>query len=268
MQLFYPPRPGDQTRRQLVHATTPRHLAGPGDPRYVTAHLLAAGWSDVSVPGYPHVVLASPAGDVRVALESQSPIRSAGWRIHSTCRRWSMALDAHVPVEIVAGVTDLLAVPGDLSEPDRSVWEVLEQRGWSIARDLPDSRMMRPATDPSLLVDYSDGLGRWTIEAVGGYTTNRLIWRASLTHDVPAALLHGLLTRLTDSAPLYRGRYLTSHHPLLVQDDTSLDAADLVTAYEHRLAAARDAAGRACHPAGTTPAPADHSVRTGPRRIR
>ncbi|MGI5457520.1 hypothetical protein ACQEWB_31010 [Streptomyces sp. CA-249302] len=52
---------------------TPRHLAGGGDPRHVTEYLLASGWSNHSVPGYPHVLLESPDRRLHLTLEP-SPV--------------------------------------------------------------------------------------------------------------------------------------------------------------------------------------------------
>ncbi|MEV1088865.1 hypothetical protein [Streptomyces microflavus] len=49
---------------------SPRHLAGGGDPRHVTEHLLASGWSNHSVPGFPHALLESPDHRLHLTLES------------------------------------------------------------------------------------------------------------------------------------------------------------------------------------------------------
>ncbi|WP_197348690.1 DUF317 domain-containing protein [Streptomyces bathyalis] len=43
-------------RRSIQFATSPRHLAGGGDPRHITQALRAAGWKNLSDPDYPHVV--------------------------------------------------------------------------------------------------------------------------------------------------------------------------------------------------------------------
>ncbi|MEU6144155.1 hypothetical protein ABZ848_27855 [Streptomyces sp. NPDC047081] len=62
---------------------TLRHLASGGDLRHVTENLLAAGWSNQSVPGYPHVLPESPDGQLHLALEPTAPEPRESWcRIH------------------------------------------------------------------------------------------------------------------------------------------------------------------------------------------
>ncbi|WP_433549108.1 hypothetical protein ACQPZG_31645 [Streptomyces sp. CA-294286] len=63
------------------YATSPRHAAGMGDPRYITRPLRAAGWRNYSEPDFPHVVLASPDEHHALVLDPEANDSSAWWRI-------------------------------------------------------------------------------------------------------------------------------------------------------------------------------------------
>ncbi|MFC7908254.1 DUF317 domain-containing protein [Streptomyces nigra] len=104
--------------------TTPRHLAGAGDPRHVTQALRAGGWKNFGDPDFPHVVLASPDYQHTLVLEPTPDAYGSWWRISS--RHWHASFGGNTPAEIIAGFTDtLLRLPPE-AEPD--IWRRYKQR--------------------------------------------------------------------------------------------------------------------------------------------
>jgi hypothetical protein len=85
--------------------STPRHLAGPGDPRHVTQALRAGGWKMAS-PDYRHTLVLEPTpGTYR-----------SWWRISS--KHWHASFGGNAPAEIIAGFTDALLQTTPEVEPD------------------------------------------------------------------------------------------------------------------------------------------------------
>ncbi|WP_374778490.1 DUF317 domain-containing protein [Streptomyces sp. NBC_01310] len=133
----------------LGSAVSPRHLAGPGDPRHITHVLRAAGWHTASDPLHPTVSLHSPDYSLRLTLTPKPgrPYRP-WWRIRSPHgpAHWSAEFSGATPVEIIAGLTDALVQPPP--EHLRSPWDVLTSHGWSHHRQSggSESATTRPPT--------------------------------------------------------------------------------------------------------------------------
>ncbi|MGW0710189.1 DUF317 domain-containing protein [Streptomyces sp. NPDC002643] len=193
-------------RIRWLDEVTPRHLAGGGDPRHVTEYLLAASWSNHSVPGYPHVLLESPDRQLHLTLEPTAPEpRAAWWRVHPAERReWSAQFGGHTPVEIIAGFTD--AVTSHALVPLGDLWHLAAGRGWSLLRQGPEMYALSPDETAMLAVVPNSVASdtpewRWKAEV---FADRRWLWGASIDEEAPPAAIAGFVTALTDPAPLLR----------------------------------------------------------------
>jgi hypothetical protein len=242
-ELFYSAANGPEGTVQF--ATTPRFLAGGGDPRRVTEVLRAAGWTDHSDPGYPHVLLASPDRSVRLTLEPSKPdTRTAWWRFHALS--WYAHFGGHTPVEILAGFTDALLEPAPEQPPTlAAIREILASTGWS--KDY-DSKGIESALSPDGSARMGphpamDGEGDWPTWAAevapahgGGH---ELLWSAWLAHGTPAHLVAAFAAQLVSTGPVYRGSYGLPHSWLLTQEPTTVQGEQLAAEHRQRLDAAR-----------------------------
>ncbi|MFI7337145.1 DUF317 domain-containing protein [Streptomyces sp. NPDC050085] len=245
---FFPTLARDP-RDAAPFAVTPRHLAGPGDPRHITHYLSAAGWRDHSVPRYPHVLLEAPDRRTRLTLEpgAENPITSnpVAWQLHGTVQHWYAAFSSLTPVEIIAGFTDTLTGPPPAAAP--GVSDVLAERGWSehyrgiesMASDEEDVLLSRE-DDESWLIEAG------TPHPAGGI--HKVMWEARLVGQVPAHALAGLAATLSAPQPLLRHQ-TNIIHPKAVIRNTEVQGEDLQRRHERRLASARTAARTARRPA-------------------
>ncbi|MEU0305369.1 DUF317 domain-containing protein [Streptomyces cyaneofuscatus] len=240
--------------------TTPRHLAGPGDPRHVTQALRAAGWGNFGDPDFPHVVLASPDLQHTMVLEPTPETYGSWWRISSTpLDGWHASFGANVPAEVIAGFTDALVHPTPAGEPD--IWPTLQAAGWTYERDErgneharhPDgiTTMERSATLDSDRFD-------WTAEVAlpNGLGGHARLWRAYFDDRTPGHLLAGFAAALVDPAPVSRGRYGVPHSHLVTQVERGAIGDQLATAHDERLKAIRTAARKARRASALTTRPA------------
>ncbi|MEU4174733.1 DUF317 domain-containing protein [Streptomyces sp. NPDC026589] len=239
--------------------TTPRHLAGPGDPRHVTQALRAGGWKSVGDPDLPHVVLASPDYRHSLVLEPTPDSYSAWWRIRSG--DWHAAFGGNTPVEILAGFTDALLRPAPKEEPD--IWPTLQAAGWTVERDGKTQHALHP--DGITTMERSAGLDSdwfsWTavVAPPTGLGGQHRLWSAYFDDRTPRHLLAGFATALVDPAPVSRGRWDVPHNHLVKQVERGAAQGDqLAAAHEARLKASRSAARKARRnaPSTTHPAPA------------
>ncbi|WP_240634240.1 MULTISPECIES: DUF317 domain-containing protein [Streptomyces] len=189
---------------------TPRHLAGGGDPRHVTEYLLASGWSNHSVPGYPHVLLDSPDHRLHLTLEPEADEFMASWRIHpAEDRAWSAQFGGNTPVEIIAGFTDALNSAGPRPQ-EADLWRLAADRGR--AMQLAGSERAALSPDETACLARVSSLAetpiwRWTVQVSVPRSDgrHRWIWNASIDEAAPPAALTGFVAALTDPAPLLRG---------------------------------------------------------------
>ncbi|MEV5878075.1 DUF317 domain-containing protein [Streptomyces sp. NPDC052101] len=199
------------TAVRRLDEVTPRYLAGGGDPRHVTEHLLAAGWTNHSVPGYPHVLLESPGQHLHLTLEPTAPEeRDTWWRIHPANHQgWSAQFGGHTPVEIIAGFTDALhsAAPAPRSDP----LHLAASRGWTRTTAGVEQAALSPDETAVLArinvpVVSDTPVRRWKAEVCIPRSDGRLswIWGASIDERAPAAALVGFVSALTDPMPLLR----------------------------------------------------------------
>ncbi|MFJ9327318.1 DUF317 domain-containing protein [Streptomyces sp. NPDC101230] len=213
----------DNTVRWLDEVS-PRHLAGGGDPRHVTEYLLASGWSNHSVPGFPHVLLESPDHRLHLTLEPQPDPHHAWWRIHpAENHTWSAQFGGHTPVEMIAGFTDALDSPAP--ERDVGLWDLAVHRGWTLLRNGKERAAVSP--DETALLSLVPSISqtpqwRWTVQVSAPLPERerRRIWNASIDEAAPATALAGFVTALTEPGTLLRDEgqipalvfgYLDSH---------------------------------------------------------
>lgn len=237
------------TRETTVQfATAPRYLAGGGDPRRVTEVLRAAGWSDHSDPGYPHVLLASPDLAIRLALEPSAPDPYTDWwAFHGP--GWYAHFGGHTPTEILAGFADALVRPAPEQAPSAvDIRDLLASTGWSREYDRSGIESAR-SPDGYLTMTgrlwSSDRTRRtWIAEAslpTGGGGHERM-WQARFNPDTPSHLVAGFAQALVDPDPVYRGSYGLPNSWLLTQGPTSVQGEQLAAEQRQRLEAVRSAA--------------------------
>ncbi|MGW0792929.1 DUF317 domain-containing protein [Streptomyces sp. NPDC002911] len=104
-----------------VDFISPRHLAGGGDPAWITVALhRACGWSHGHDPLMPRVLLSSP--DQKALLRLELDPVDQWWILHHVAEpdrpAWYASFGADTPVELIAAATDALtdpATPRDVS---------------------------------------------------------------------------------------------------------------------------------------------------------
>jgi hypothetical protein len=229
-------------------AITPRYLAGGGDPRRVTEVLRAAGWSDHSDPGYPHVLLASPDMAVRLTLEPAQPdTYTDWWAFHGP--GWYVHFGGHTPTEILAGFSDALVRPAPEQAPSAAgIRDLLVATGWSREYDRSGTESAR-SPDGYLTMTgkpwSSDRTQRtWIAEAslptAGG--GHERMWQARFHQDTPSHLVAGFASALVDPGAVHRGSYGLPHSWLLTQEPTTVQGEQLAAEHRQRLEAVRAAA--------------------------
>ncbi|MFE6166022.1 DUF317 domain-containing protein [Streptomyces sp. NPDC056486] len=115
-----------------VDFIAPRHLAGGGDPAWVTVPLhRACGWSYGNDPLMPRVILSSP--DQKALLRLEPDPNGQWWTLQHTPEpgrpAWSASFGAHTPGELIAAITDTLTDPVSVASPVCDPYEPLQQVG-------------------------------------------------------------------------------------------------------------------------------------------
>ncbi|WP_319127293.1 SPDY domain-containing protein [Streptomyces europaeiscabiei] len=117
-----------------VDFIAPRHLAGGGDPAWITVPLhRACGWSHGNDPLMPRVLLASP--DQKALLRLEPDLDGQWWTVSHAAEpdrpAWYASFGARTPVELIAAVTDTLTDPASAVSAPSDPYEPLRQIGWS-----------------------------------------------------------------------------------------------------------------------------------------
>ncbi|MDO0936409.1 DUF317 domain-containing protein [Streptomyces sp. DG2A-72] len=190
-----------------LYATSPRHLAGPGDPRLITQPLQAADWMNHSRADTAHFIYTSPGGGLTVALRPVPSAYTPWWHITGTHDRqpWSAEFGGNTPCEILAEFTGALLHPAPDTSAD--VWHLLTTAGWRYYGCEQDDETARHPSG-SLALSRHTGLGAssagsWTAEAaihLGSY-----FWSAEF-HGVPPHLITAFATALARSEPVQRAK--------------------------------------------------------------
>ncbi|WP_181785412.1 DUF317 domain-containing protein [Streptomyces phytophilus] len=237
-----------------VDFISPRHLAGGGDPAWVTVPLhRACGWSHGNDPLMPRVVLSSPDHHALLRLEPDPDNR--WWTlVHAPgpARRpaWFASFGARTPVELIAAVTDALTDPSAQANAPCDPYERLLRAGW--ARNAGGIGSPDGTADIRRL-GTADSPGAWLVTVKLG--VHQPVWQARFGDHTPPHLIGAFTSALADPAPLLRIGYrntLPVHDPALITRRSEAVRADFaVAALEARVRAL--AARRARPPAPLSP---------------
>lgn len=227
-----PPTPGSVE----VEFISPRHLAGGGDPAWITVPLhRACGWSHGNDPLMPRVILSSP--DQKALLRLEPDPDGQWWTLHhSACSdqpAWYASFGARTPVEIIAGFLDELTNPTATTvvEP----YEPLRQADWT-PTNMGAPGLMSP--DRMLMLQRLDE-GAWFATVHVG--EHRPVWQAHFGPHTPAHLISAFAAALVDPDPVLRTgspRSLPTRNPNLVtRAIRDVPAVQVASALEERVVA-------------------------------
>ncbi|MFD8613778.1 DUF317 domain-containing protein [Streptomyces sp. NPDC059631] len=183
----------------------PRHLAGGGDPAWVTVPLhRACHWSHGNEPLRPRVVLNSP--DQRAELTLAPQPRGQWWTLHhapDTARpAWYASFGAQTPVELVAAVTDALTDPATAATAPCDPYTPLQQSAWTPARAEAGALVSPDGTVHIQRLGSPRGPGPWF------FTTrldrHRPVWQARFSEHTPTHLITAFTAALCDPKPVAR----------------------------------------------------------------
>ncbi|MGX1759928.1 DUF317 domain-containing protein [Streptomyces lydicus] len=253
----------------------PRYLAGGGDPRYVTAPLIALGWAHTTVDGLPQMRLRSPDSHTELALTPDPD--KPWWTIHTPASyppsgqpAWHATFGGRTPVEALAGLTDALVSAAPQTAPDP--WAPLIAAGWKVSED---RHVTATSPDGTATVQlYRAGPYRhWRIATEHDFVgTPHEVWSAHLSGSTPVHLIAGLTAGLADASPVLRA---PDALPALSRDRVHTKTADAPGQAEARLrdriatarrTASRVRIGKGLRPPGLPPAAPAPGSPGGPRR--
>ncbi|MGY4968325.1 DUF317 domain-containing protein [Streptomyces nigrescens] len=249
---------------------TPRHLAGGGDPRYVTVPLRhGLCWKPTADPLVPHVQLTSPDGTSELTL-APSADGDRWWRLITRpptgdALPWQVEFDAHTPVEFIAAYVDALT---RIRPPtDNGPFAVLETAGW-----FPDGASPRAVTSRDGLceVEYTadDIDATWWMHTTVPLPDEHHLWSAYFSSHTPPHLISAFAAALAGPTPLPRAKTAVPYgcRPLVAATSTStwLSDAQLDKRITARTTAVRNAARRASR-AAAAQARASHAL--APRQV-
>ncbi|MER6500142.1 DUF317 domain-containing protein [Streptomyces sp. NPDC001455] len=186
-----------------VNFVSPRHLAGGGDPAWVTVPLhRACGWSHGNDPLQPRVLLSSPDQTILLRLE---PHPDGQWWALNHVREpgrpdWSAAFGARTPVELIAAFTDTLTAPSPQASKPTDPYEPLEKAGWS-----PTGANGLVAPDGTAYVrriGSAQNPGTWFVTA--RINPHRRVWQAHFSGHTPPHLISAFTAALADPRPVLR----------------------------------------------------------------
>lgn len=254
---------------------TPRHLAGGGDPRYVTAPLIALGWTHTSVAGALELRLRSPDQHTELALTPDPD--KPWWTIYAPAINpptgepaWHATFGGRTPVEALAGLTDALVSATPRIAPDP--WAPLSAAGWKVSEG---QHVTATSPDGTATVKlYRSGLYQhWRIATEHEFVGKRHeVWTAHLSGSTPAHLIAGLTAGLADASPVLRSPDAVPARSRDRVHTKTAEAPGLAEArLRDRIAAARRAAsrvriGKGLRPPGLPPAAPTPGSPGGPRR--
>lgn len=234
----------------ILHSTSPRHLAGPGDARHVTHALLAAGWTITSDPASPETEVTSPGLQARLQAAPQFAPSGNWWRLTvqpPNSRAWSARFTRRIPAEILAGLTDTLLIPAPADAPE--AWDVVRAAGWKITQSENGTGFEARSFDQRAVAEYSHlnndvplSSFLWRVRtreypagAAESAFDGRSVWDGWLDGHTPAHVITGFVTALTSPEPLLRGWGQPGWHHDVQHERTSRTGRDVADAHEQRL---------------------------------
>ncbi|MET8721441.1 DUF317 domain-containing protein [Streptomyces misionensis] len=241
-----------------VDFITPRHLAGGGDPAWITVPLhRACGWSHGNDPLMPRVILSSP--DQKALLRLEPDPDGQWWTLHHAQEpdrpAWYASFGARTPVELIAAVTDTLTDPAPAASTPSDPYEPLRQAGWWPAH-ADDGFVSPDATAFVQRTGSPEDPGAWFVTAILG--PDRPVWQARFSEHAPPHLITAFTRALANPKPVLRTdgpRALPVRDPNIVtRNTTDTPAAYVAGALEERV---RRLAGRSTP--SPTPLPTDRA---------
>ncbi|MES9558980.1 MULTISPECIES: DUF317 domain-containing protein [unclassified Streptomyces] len=240
-----------------VEFISPRHLAGGGDPAWITVPLhRACGWSHGNDPLMPRVILSSP--DQKALLRLEPDPDGQWWTLHHSRTQgrpaWYASFGARTPVEIIAAFTDALAAPAATASADP--YEPLRQAAWSPATGADG--LASPDGTAYVQRLGADEPGPWFITTTLGH--DRPVWQARFGEHTPPYLIATFTAALVDPSPVARTgspRSLPSRDPgLVTRSHREVPAVQVASALEERVQAlAARRAGPTASPSALRPPP-------------
>ncbi|MGP3756885.1 DUF317 domain-containing protein [Streptomyces sp. IBSNAI001] len=222
-----------------VDFITPRHLAGGGDPAWITVPLhRACGWSYGHDPLMPRVLLSSPGQKALLRLEPDPA--EQWWILHHAAEpnrpSWYASFGARTPVELIAAATDALTDPATPTDAPCDPYEPLRQNGWSPT--LADNGLASPDGTAYLQrLGSAQEPGAWFVTAT--LAPNRPVWQARFGEHTPTRLVTAFTTALADPKPVARIdslRNLPTRNPqIITRRTTEVHAGLLAGALEERV---------------------------------
>ncbi len=230
----------------------PRHLAGGGDPAWITVPLhRACGWSYGYDPLMPRVLLSSP--DQKALLRLEPDPDGRWWTLqHAPAPgrpAWFASFDARTPVEMIAGFTDALTDPTADQADNWDPQEPLLNAGWTPAY----SHQQLASPDGTVRVEADTTTGAWWVDtALRDFRA--LLWQAHFSEHTPPHLITAFTTALTDPRPVPRttGRLPTRDPDLITLSTRDVPATQIADALEERI---RSLAARPSGPPATSTHP-------------
>jgi hypothetical protein len=248
-----------------VDFITPRHLAGGGDPAWITVPLhRACGWSHGNDPLMPRVLLSSPDQQALLRLE---PVPDGQWWTLQHAAgpdrpAWYASFGARTPVEIIAGFADALTHPTAGSADRWDPLAPLHNAGWQPAYS--SNRLASP--DGTAHVALHKTASTWSVTTTLGHT-RAPVWQARFGDHTPPHLITAFTTALADPRPVMRtGTPLavpTRDPALVTHTRREVPAAQVASALEDRVRALAT-----CHTAASPQAGPPRQPSTRPRRTR
>ncbi|MEU4173767.1 DUF317 domain-containing protein [Streptomyces sp. NPDC026589] len=240
-----------------VDFIAPHHLAGGGDPAWVTVPLhRACGWSHGNDPLMPRVLLSSPDQKTLLRLE---PVPDGQWWTLTHAPEpgrpaWYASFGGHTPVELIAAFTDALtdSAPADsVSDP----YEALADANWCPVYGRKG--IVSPDGTARIERVVARSTDHWVATTAIG---DRTVWQARFGEHTPPRLITAFTTALADRHPVARTdspHGLSALTPgLVTRRATEVPAVLVASALEERvlsLAARHSAPGPAQRPAQPAP---------------
>ncbi|MFF2567273.1 DUF317 domain-containing protein [Streptomyces sp. NPDC058084] len=186
---------------------SPRYLAGPGDPAWVTAALHeGSGWSHGHDPLMPRVILTSP--DQKTLLRLEPDLNEPWWHLSHRDGRtgsvWNASFGGGTPVELIAAVTDALTDPDYHARKVVDPYRPLRQAGWDAVPNgefrSPDGRVRGER------FNFASS-SNWRITAT--LDPDDPVWHAWFGGGTPPVLVAAFIEALADPEPVRRSHEQT-----------------------------------------------------------
>ncbi|MFE1407820.1 DUF317 domain-containing protein [Streptomyces sp. NPDC058770] len=215
-----------------VDYIAPRHLAGGGDPAWVTVPLhRACGWSHGNDPLMPRVILSSP--DQKALLRLEPTPDGPWWTLQHARNRdqpaWYATFDAHTPVETIAGFIDSLTRPATPAAIETDPYEPLLQADWVPPR--AENGLISP--DSTAHVQHHDSRP-WLFTTT---LSTSPLWQAQFDEHTPPHLIAAFTAALADPRPVARTHTPAHGQQFLTRTRREVPATRVASALEDRIRA-------------------------------